>query len=235
MIDPKSIDIFALPWLPIEVRSTFPRVPAIYFAMGSGSNLLYIGMTHDLKTRWANHHRYEELREREVEKIAYYFPNLRRSIPVDRDELARLEKYYICKFDPPLNKRLRGKGGDKLLGSSIEELLKQSPIWSCIVSEPYCRDSPQVKQFYLWAVEHKQILKHATKLNVSVSEVETLNKFLKFFLNYETEYVRYAGSQGQQQRFYRITNFDLPKGKTTIKKNLILPKKTIKLRPQSRE
>jgi hypothetical protein len=34
MIDPQSLNLSSLPWLPLEAKSAFPRQPAIYFALG---------------------------------------------------------------------------------------------------------------------------------------------------------------------------------------------------------
>lgn len=33
MLNPSAIDLSALPWLPLDARSAFPRQPAIYFAI----------------------------------------------------------------------------------------------------------------------------------------------------------------------------------------------------------
>jgi hypothetical protein len=51
MIDPKSLNLSALPWLPLDARSAFPRNPAIYFAIDGQGTIQYIGRSINPKQR----------------------------------------------------------------------------------------------------------------------------------------------------------------------------------------
>lgn len=70
MIEPQTLDLSQLPWLPLDARSAFPRNPAIYFAIDGQGIIQYIGRKVDPKARWANHHRYEDLASLNEVKIA---------------------------------------------------------------------------------------------------------------------------------------------------------------------
>jgi hypothetical protein len=52
MINPESLDLSALPWLPLEAKSAFPKQSAIYFAIDSLGNIQYIGRSVNVKNRW---------------------------------------------------------------------------------------------------------------------------------------------------------------------------------------
>lgn len=96
MIDPQSVNIEALPWLPLDERLTFPRQPAIYFAIDPLGIVQYIGMSKDPRRRWYLHHRYAELEQIGNIRIAYLF--------VDKPVLlSSIESALIAWFNPPLN------------------------------------------------------------------------------------------------------------------------------------
>jgi hypothetical protein len=96
MIDPQSIDLASLPWLPLTERSAFPRQPAIYFAIDSLGKVLYVGISKDPKRRWLQHHRYEQLQQAGKIKVAYLFVD-------DIALLKPIENALIAWFRPPLN------------------------------------------------------------------------------------------------------------------------------------
>lgn len=97
MIDPQSLDISLLPWLPLDAKAAFPRQPAIYFAIDSLGNVQYVGRAINPKTRWGSHHRYDELQAIGGIRIAYLF--------VDApDLLPGIEAALIGWFNPPLNR-----------------------------------------------------------------------------------------------------------------------------------
>lgn len=96
MINPETLDIKALPWLPLEEKSAFPKKPAIYFAIDSQGTVQYIGRSVNVHQRWGNHHKYGVLSKIERIKIAYLF--------VDTVELLpKIETALIEWFDPLLN------------------------------------------------------------------------------------------------------------------------------------
>jgi DNA-binding Xre family transcriptional regulator len=95
MIDPKSLNIAALPALPLTDRQSFPPVSCIYFAIDSQGEIQYIGRTVNMQQRWITHHRYPVLAGMEQIRIAY--------MPVEPDLLPSVEAALIDWFDPPLN------------------------------------------------------------------------------------------------------------------------------------
>ncbi len=79
-----------------ELRK-LPSIPAIYFAVSKNNELLYIGKAESLKSRWKNHHRYEQLvNDYPGTRIYYHKIN-------DKAHLKILEEYFIELFSPKLN------------------------------------------------------------------------------------------------------------------------------------
>lgn len=97
MINPQAIDLAALPWLPLNAKTAFPRQPAIYFAIDSQNQIQYIGQSTDPKHRWERHHRYQELEEIGGVRVAYLFVD-------DAELLPEIETSLIVWFKPPLNR-----------------------------------------------------------------------------------------------------------------------------------
>lgn len=95
MIDPEFLNIADLPWLPLDAKSAFPKQSAIYFAIDSSGGVQYIGRSANVKMRWANHHRFDELQSIGNIRIAYLF--------MDVDLLPSVEAALIEWFNPPLN------------------------------------------------------------------------------------------------------------------------------------
>jgi excinuclease UvrABC nuclease subunit len=102
MIDPSTLDLKTLPWLPLEERTVFPTTPAIYFCLNSTDDILYIGRSQNVRTRWSRHHQYGALSVIANIKVAYLF--------VDQPELLpELERSLIKFYNPPLNSLLRNQ------------------------------------------------------------------------------------------------------------------------------
>ena len=96
MINPETLDLTSLPWLPLEEKSAFPKKSAIYFAIDSLGTIQYIGRSLDVHQRWLNHHKYKTLNDIGNIKIAYLF--------IDAVELLpEIEAALIDWFNPPLN------------------------------------------------------------------------------------------------------------------------------------
>lgn len=92
-------DPFKLPRLPLAHKKQLPKEQGLYFVF-QNSLLLYIGKTESgngFKGRWANHHRFEQLKRFHGVEIAYWTTELR------REELGQLETRAIAKFEPLLN------------------------------------------------------------------------------------------------------------------------------------
>jgi DNA-binding XRE family transcriptional regulator len=95
MINPESLDLSALPWLPLEAKSAFPKQSAIYFAIDSLGEIQYIGRSVNPKQRWSRHHKFSDLQEIGGIRIAYLF--------MDADLLPSIEKALLQWFKPRLN------------------------------------------------------------------------------------------------------------------------------------
>lgn len=90
--------LFSFPSVPLHQRATLPEVPAIYFAFG-GLDVLYIGMSMNLRSRWRSHHRLPDLLAHRDAWLHY--------LPVDEGytltELRALETWCIRHFQPRYN------------------------------------------------------------------------------------------------------------------------------------
>lgn len=95
MIDPASVDVSALPWLPLEAKSAFPRQPCVYFAIDDQNAIQYVGRAKNAKQRWGSHHKYKDLKALDGIRIAYLF--------LPADSLPKVEAQFIARFAPPLN------------------------------------------------------------------------------------------------------------------------------------
>jgi len=95
-INPETLDIKTLPWLPLEEKAAFPKKPAIYFAIDSQGAVQYIGRSVNVRKRWGRHHKYDVLSEIGNVKIAYLFVDVVELLP-------KIEAALIEWFNPPLN------------------------------------------------------------------------------------------------------------------------------------
>lgn len=97
MISPETINLESLPSVELESKSKseLPEQSAIYFAIDSQGTIQYIGRSSNLKNRWINHHRFNQLKSLGGVRIAYLFS--------DSDLLPKVEKALIDWFKPILN------------------------------------------------------------------------------------------------------------------------------------
>ena len=56
-----TAQISTLPSLAFEYRQDLPPIPALYFALNSQREIVYIGETENLRTRWKSHHRARQM------------------------------------------------------------------------------------------------------------------------------------------------------------------------------
>lgn len=94
-------DVFGLP--SVSDRRALPKDPGVYFLI-VGTEVLYIGQTWRLDTRWRSHTHKSHL-DRPNARIA--FLSIAKQLPCVRGEVERL---FIKRFNPPLNKL--GRKGD---------------------------------------------------------------------------------------------------------------------------
>lgn len=105
-----TIQVSLLPSVAFEHRADLPSMPALYFVLGSQRDVLYIGQTANLMTRWKSHHRalqmqgggyrihWTEIADEqrrittEREAINYFQPIWNRS-EVPTDDMKRVTQY----------------------------------------------------------------------------------------------------------------------------------------------
>lgn len=96
MINPSEIDLLALPSLHLDDKKHLPQCPGVYFAIDSNDKVQYIGISQDIKARWSQHHRENQLNGIGQIKIAYLEIS-------ELDMLRDVETALINWFTPPLN------------------------------------------------------------------------------------------------------------------------------------
>lgn len=100
------IDPFVLPCLPLAWKHGLPAIPAVYFAI-SKKQILYVGSTKNLKSRWLKHHRIKEIKAFNDIKIAWFeAPNISDLTHLEGQAISALKpwKYFGGKI-PPKNFR----------------------------------------------------------------------------------------------------------------------------------
>lgn len=93
-IDLTKIQPDVLPSVALANRKQLPKCSSIYFAIANG-RVQYIGRAKNMRTRWAKHHRYDELSLMDAARIAY--------MECPADLLDEIEEALISWFNPPLN------------------------------------------------------------------------------------------------------------------------------------
>jgi hypothetical protein len=106
MIDPQTIPLLTLPFLPFAERKRLPRCAAIYFVLNAQGTVLYIGQSINLATRWAAHHRADILAERQATRIAWL-------VMEDVALLDAVEAACIAYFEPACNGYGPAPGGPR--------------------------------------------------------------------------------------------------------------------------
>lgn len=106
VITPESLNLSALPSVPLINRKQLPPILGIYFAIDSLGVVQYIGQSINIRNRWVNHHRQSELKVVGNVSIAY----LEVSEP---SLLSEIEWALIEYFNPPLNRLKRQPSGVK--------------------------------------------------------------------------------------------------------------------------
>ncbi|BAY27605.1 XRE family transcriptional regulator [Calothrix sp. NIES-2100] len=95
-----QLDLFQIPSLPLAQKANLPKCSAIYFALDSNNNVLYIGKAINLFFRWRNHHRFDQLshinRTNSV-RIGWW------ECSPESELLTKAEKLYIKVYKPLLN------------------------------------------------------------------------------------------------------------------------------------
>lgn len=111
MIDPKLINLSALPSVSLDNRKRLPQTAGIYMAIDAAETVQYIGRSNNLRKRWLQHHCQGYIAN--GGQIAYLEVN-------DVSLLPEIEKALILWFDPPLNQQLRAKKVTVKVGKNFD-------------------------------------------------------------------------------------------------------------------
>lgn len=114
MIDISEVCPTDLEFVPLSKKRQLPSVSAVYFCLGSGDKVLYIGKATNIKERWKNHHRHKQLKQ--IEDVRIFW------METPPDLLDDVERASIKWFNPDLN-------GTKI---TLFDNLKYRPL-------PFCR------------------------------------------------------------------------------------------------
>lgn len=110
-IEVETVNPFQLPVCPVPQRSQLPSIGAIYFVISKNGDLLYIGQTGNLKTRWHKHECGINLESPKETNITWLAVE-------DLQQRIKLERLLIQKFKPPLNWISRIVKNKKILQSN---------------------------------------------------------------------------------------------------------------------
>ena len=90
MID--NFNLNELPSVELLDKEKLPTTAGIYFAVDGNNQIWYIGKAQNIKNRWANHHRYDQLtkiNKKNLIKLKWY------ECENNEDVLTKLENYFI--------------------------------------------------------------------------------------------------------------------------------------------
>ncbi len=96
MIDPSTLKLKSLPWVPLDAVSCLPESAGIYFVVDLSKRVQYIGQSKNVRKRWRKHLHFKRLAKTKGVKIAYLLLQ-------DVELLTEVESAMIRYFDPPLN------------------------------------------------------------------------------------------------------------------------------------
>lgn len=97
-IVPHNIDPTCLPSLPLEWKNALPKCQAIYLVLSEKKEVLYVGRSTNLRSRWKSHSRYQYLKE--ISGITIAWVEVSDSFLFRRIEIALIE-FFKPKFNNP--------------------------------------------------------------------------------------------------------------------------------------
>jgi hypothetical protein len=87
-----------LKYLPLPRRSELPKEAGIYFVVGEGDKVLYVGRTSNLYKRWQSHHRTADLGDTGKIKVAWI-----NTLGLSVENVMAVEQMFIRFLKPELN------------------------------------------------------------------------------------------------------------------------------------
>lgn len=88
-----------LPSVSLAGRAELPEIPGVYIAFAEHADILYVGMSMNLRKRWQSHHRTSNLITHPGTRIYY----VRLDAKYTPRQIRRLEAYCIKRFVPRYN------------------------------------------------------------------------------------------------------------------------------------
>lgn len=154
-----KIELYALPWIFLKDKKQLPVCAGVY-AVTSGDQVLYVGCSANLSTRWGSHHRYEEIRYYDDVKIHW--------LVIDEVcSLLAIEELLISKFQPILN------GKPRSYMQSQELALESNPALAMLLKEGVRRlslDLPKSMHKRLDAISIKTGWKKAQVARIAIEK-----------------------------------------------------------------
>lgn len=98
-IAPEQINLLTLPSVPLDCRKDLPEYPGIYFAIDNAGTVQYIGRSSNIRQRWLQHHRYNQLEALGSVAVAWLQVS-------DNLLLPSIEAALIEYFQPLLNNQV---------------------------------------------------------------------------------------------------------------------------------
>lgn len=95
LLQPNSINLRLLPSVVLGRSCWLPDCSAVYLALNSNYDVLYVGKSEKLKNRVRGHVKQPVFRKAGCVRIAW--------LPVREDNLLDAEYALLCRFRPPLN------------------------------------------------------------------------------------------------------------------------------------
>jgi hypothetical protein len=118
MIDPKLINLSALPSVSLGNRKHLPQTAGIYLAIDAAETVQYIGRSVNLRQRWSSHHQSSALDIITGVRIAWFEIS-------ESSLLPQIEQALIEYFNPPFNV---GCCPPKFVKSSDRPAVKHSTV-----------------------------------------------------------------------------------------------------------
>jgi hypothetical protein len=116
-MNPATLNITALPGVAVAERKALPNCPGVYFVI-DGDVVMYIGRAVNLRNRWKNHHRLNQVRGARIVWLAIS----------DAALLDGIEQACIAYFQPALN----GSGVDYVDGEAVRTFRVPDQTWDAL-------------------------------------------------------------------------------------------------------
>jgi hypothetical protein len=132
-----NINLLSLPFVTFEQKNKLPQSAGVYLVLDEYDKVRYVGLSKNIKGRWARHHRMPEFSLLGLVKIVYLEVS-------DASLLPHVEIALIQHFSPDLNK---AKGGSTGAGDGdfVREIFFRLTEEEFAIIESYCLEAGRSK------------------------------------------------------------------------------------------